>query len=127
MSPAQVRCPTVVRLAAFVALTAAPTLPVAAAGAGTVKAAWLFREGKGQTVRDWVSGRTGKMSGSAAWVAGRSGHAIAFSGGFVTVPEAGFTDSEPWTVAAWLYDESSETVYSYWIGKGNGGEAITVR
>ena len=107
--------------------TAAPTLHAAAIGAGSIKAAWLFREGKGQTVRDWVSGHTGKMSGSTAWVAGRSGHAIAFSGGFVTVPEVGFTDSEPWTIAAWLYDESRETMFSYWIGRGTGAEAISVR
>lgn len=106
---------------------AAPTVCATEIAVADIKAAWLFREGEGEMVRDWISHQPGAIRGTTRWTTTPRGPALAVEGGFVAVPELGFTDSEPWTVVAWLRDESRDTVYSYWLGRGTGSEAITVR
>ena len=106
---------------------ALPFLCAAAIDRSCLQAAWLFREGQGTTVRDWVGHQSGRLHGAVEWVDGRRDRALVFGGGFVTVPEVAFTDAEPWTIAAWLLDETHEGVFAYWLGKGTGGEAIASR
>ena len=71
----------------------------------TVVGAWLFEEGKGNTIIDASgAGNDGTIQGAPGWVNGKFGQALDFDGkqDHVIIPDADSLDLDEMTVAAWI-------------------------
>lgn len=80
--------------------------------------AWLFDEGSGKEVKDSIGNSHGQIMGSLKWVNdGKFGKALQFAGAgdsYVSIPNQGYMDSDPYTITAWVKLENASWQYIAW-------------
>src|SRR5207302_481391 len=82
-----------------------------------------FDESSGTTASDSVGSLTGTLNGGASFVAGKSGNAVSLDGssGYVSLPAGAIAKVADFTIATWVYLNSSQTwarIFDFGDGRG---------
>lgn len=94
------------------------------AGIEGVVAVWLFDEGSGDTVKDYLNRHNGEIQGSLKWVDGVFGKALEFpgiDGNYVSVPHEDSLSLATWTITAWVKPEDNNSAFQVFMRKANPG------